>query len=130
VHATDRPVLGEPALASGLVELPSACRALRPGDALEDGRADPAAESICGTQVSHLPIINAFGQADQLRDIVMPGAPAMPPVLAADDQLALSLCSEPAPGQRLIGSVGSRRPRCPQCRHLGRLRILEPVLAL
>jgi len=62
VHATDRPVLGEPALASGLVELPSACRALRPGDALEDGRADPATESICGTQVSHLLIINPLAR--------------------------------------------------------------------
>jgi hypothetical protein len=83
VHATDRPVLGEPALASGLVELPSACRALRPGDALEDGRADPATESICGTQVSHLLIINPFGQA--------PSWPEAPPTPSSGTLLTCRL---------------------------------------
>ncbi len=60
MHAADRPVLGEPALAPALVDLPSTRRALRPGDALEDGCADPAAQSLCGTLVSHLLIINAL----------------------------------------------------------------------
>jgi hypothetical protein len=57
VHPADRPVLGEPALAGGQVDLPSAVPALRPGDPLEDGRADPGAEAIGGIQASHLLII-------------------------------------------------------------------------
>ena len=48
MHPADRPVLGEPALAGALVDLPPAIRALRPGDPLEDGRADPAAHNKAG----------------------------------------------------------------------------------
>jgi hypothetical protein len=43
------------------VDLPSARRPLRPGDALEDGRADPAAKTISSTLASHLLIISPQG---------------------------------------------------------------------
>ena len=57
MHPADRPVLGEPALAGGLVDLPSAVPALRPGDPLEDGRADPPADPVRGASGTHLFII-------------------------------------------------------------------------
>jgi hypothetical protein len=57
VHPADRPVLGEPALAGGLVDLPPPVPALRPGDPLEDDRADPGAETIGSIQASHILII-------------------------------------------------------------------------
>jgi hypothetical protein len=59
VNLADRPVLGEPALADP-VDLPSAGRARRSGDPLEDGRADPAANPLSRTQASHTPIINGY----------------------------------------------------------------------
>jgi len=52
VHPADRPVLGEPALALALVDLPPPIRAPGPGDALEDGRADPSAQAIGSTHRS------------------------------------------------------------------------------
>jgi hypothetical protein len=59
VHLADRPVLGEPALARALVDLLSAIRAPRPGDPIEDGRADPGAKAISGFPAFHLLIIGA-----------------------------------------------------------------------
>ncbi len=59
MHPADRAILGEPALAGGLVDLPPAIRALRPGDPLEDSRADPAAQAISSIQASHTLIIGA-----------------------------------------------------------------------
>lgn len=46
MHPSDRPVLGEPALARVQVDPPSAVTALRPGDPLEDRRADPGPETV------------------------------------------------------------------------------------
>src|ERR1039457_5465916 len=60
LYLADRTVLGEPALAPGLGDPASARRALRPRDALEDGRADPAAQPVSGPLVSHLLIITAL----------------------------------------------------------------------
>ncbi len=53
MHPADRPVLGEPALARAQVDLLPPVTALRPGDTLEDGRADPGPEAV------HLSIIGA-----------------------------------------------------------------------
>ena len=53
MHLADRPALGEPALARGLMDLPTAIRALRSGYPLEDGRADPAAKAIGCIPVAH-----------------------------------------------------------------------------
>ena len=57
MHPADRPVLGEPALARAQVDLPPPVAALRPGDPLEDGRADPGPEAV------HLFIIGAAGKS-------------------------------------------------------------------
>src|SRR5690348_8646425 len=46
VHAADRPVFGKPALARAQVDLPPPVAALRPGDPLEDGCADPGPEAV------------------------------------------------------------------------------------
>ena len=59
MHLADRPVLGKPALTRALVDLLSAIRAPRPGDPLEDGRADPGAKAISGISAFHLLIIGA-----------------------------------------------------------------------
>ena len=64
MYPADRPVLGEPALARGLVNLLSAIPALRSGDPLEDGRADPAAKALSRIPVSHHLIIG--GQENRL----------------------------------------------------------------
>jgi hypothetical protein len=59
VHPADRPVFGEPALARAQVNLLPPVAALRSGDPLEDGPADPGPEAV------HLFIIGAGTSALQ-----------------------------------------------------------------
>jgi len=59
VHLPDRPVPGEPALAFGLVYPLPPIPALRPGDPLEDGRADPGTQPVGAAGTFHPSIISA-----------------------------------------------------------------------
>jgi hypothetical protein len=56
LHAADRPVLSEHALAFGL-DHPAAFRALRPGHPLENRRADTGPNVTSGTWTCHVLII-------------------------------------------------------------------------
>jgi len=57
VDPADRPVLGEPSLARGLVGRPSARRSRRAGYPFDNGRADPAAKTLSNIPASHVLII-------------------------------------------------------------------------
>jgi hypothetical protein len=62
VHPSDRPVLGEPALARAQVDLPPAVAALRPGDPLEDRRADPGPEAVHPFIIGAVLVISAISE--------------------------------------------------------------------
>jgi hypothetical protein len=61
MHAADRTAFREPSLASGRIDHPAVCRALRPGHPFEDSRSEPAANAtgqVSSTMTAHIRIIS------------------------------------------------------------------------